>query len=39
MTDALEVTVTATSNASPPATKTRTVWIKTKPLDVQPDRP
>jgi hypothetical protein len=39
MTDALEVAVVATSNASPPVTKTRTIWIKTKPLDAQPDRP
>lgn len=37
MTDFLEVTVTATSNASPPATKTRPVFIKTRPLDGQPD--
>ena len=37
MTDSLEVAVVATSNASPPATKTRTIWIKTKPLDGQPD--
>ncbi|MCB9715070.1 MAG: hypothetical protein H6712_14480 [Myxococcales bacterium] len=39
MTDALEVDVVATSNASPPVTKTRKVWIKTKPVDAQPDRP
>lgn len=39
MTDLLEVAVVATSNASPPVTKTRTIWIKTKPLDAQPDRP
>jgi hypothetical protein len=39
MTDALEVALVATSNASPPVTKTRTIWIKTKPLDAQPDRP
>lgn len=39
MTDFLEVDVVATSNASPPATKTRKIWIKTKPLDGQPDRP
>jgi hypothetical protein len=37
MTDFLEVTVVATSNASPPATKTRTVYIKTRPLDGMPD--
>ena len=39
MTDALETEVVATSNASPPATKRRTLWIKTKPVDAQPDRP
>ena len=39
MTDALEVDVTATSDASPPVTKTRTIWIKTKPVNSQPDRP
>ena len=39
MTDPLELTVTATSNASPAETKTRTVWIKTRPVDGQPDRP
>ncbi len=39
MTDALQVSVVATSNASSPATKTRTIWIKTKPLDAQPDKP
>lgn len=39
MADFLEVTVTATSNASPPATKTRPVFIKTRPLDGQPDQP
>ena len=37
MTDAIEVSVLATSNASPPVTKTRTLWIKTRPLDGQPD--
>ncbi len=37
MTDFLQVDVVATSNASPPATKTRTVWIKTRPLDGMPD--
>lgn len=37
MTDALEVGVVATSNASPPVTKTRTIWIKTKPVDGMPD--
>jgi len=37
MTDFLEVTVNATSNASPPATKTRTVYIKTRPIGGQPD--
>jgi hypothetical protein len=35
MTDALEVDVLATSNASPPATKARKIWIKTMPLDGQ----
>lgn len=39
MTDSIEVAVVATSNASPPATKTRTVYIKTRPLDGQPDEP
>lgn len=39
MTDFLEVAVVATSNASPPVTKTRPVFIKTRPLDGQPDRP
>jgi len=39
MTDALEVSVSATSNASPPVTKTRTVWIKTMPTDGLPDEP
>lgn len=37
MTDFLEVAVVATSDASPPATKTRTVYIKTRPLDGLPD--
>lgn len=39
MTDALEVDVVATSNASPPVTKTRTIWIKTRPVDGLPDGP
>lgn len=39
MTDALQVEVVATSNGSPPATKTRTIWVKTKPVDGMPDRP
>ena len=39
MTDALEVSVSATNNASPPVTKTRTIWVKTLPTDGQPDRP
>ena len=39
MTDALEVDVTATSNASPPQTKTRRIWIKTMPSDGQDDGP
>lgn len=39
MTDFLQVDVVATSNASPPATKTRTVYIKTRPLDGLPDEP
>lgn len=38
MTDALEVVVTATSDSSPAQTKTRTVWITTRPVDGQPDR-
>ncbi|MEX1369384.1 MAG: hypothetical protein AB1Z98_40020 [Nannocystaceae bacterium] len=39
MTDVLEVNVVATSDASPPQTKTRKIWIKTMPKDGQPDRP
>lgn len=39
MTDLLEVDVVATSDASPPTTKTRRIWIKTMPTDNQPDRP
>jgi hypothetical protein len=39
MTDELEVLVSATSNASPPVNKTRTIWVKTLPTDGQPDRP
>jgi len=39
MTDALEVDVTVTSDASPPQSKTRKIWIKTMPADGQPDRP
>ena len=31
--------VVATSDASPPTAKTRKIWIKTKPVDAQPDRP
>ncbi|MEX1361887.1 MAG: hypothetical protein AB1Z98_02105, partial [Nannocystaceae bacterium] len=38
-TDAVEIDVVATSDASPPATKVRKIWIKTKPVDAQPDRP
>lgn len=37
MTDALEVDVSATSNASPPQTKTRKIWLKTMPADGQGD--
>ena len=39
MTDALEVDVAATNNASPPVTKTRKIWVKSMPLDGQGDRP
>ncbi len=39
MSSQLDVEITATSNASPPATKTRTIGLKTKPQDGQPDRP
>jgi len=39
MTEELEVDVTATSNSSPPQTKTRTARIKISPTDAQPDRP
>ena len=35
MTSELQIEVTATSNASPPQTKTRRVWIKTMPTDGQ----
>lgn len=38
-TDAVEVDVVATSDASSPATRVRKIWIKTKPVDAQPDRP
>lgn len=37
MTDALEVDVAATSNASPPQTKTRKIWIKSMPINGQGD--
>lgn len=33
------IDITATSDASPPATSQRTIRIKTSPLDAQPDRP
>lgn len=39
LTDLLEVDVVATSNASPPQTKTCKIWIKTRPKDGLPDRP
>ncbi|KIG12553.1 hypothetical protein DB30_01263 [Enhygromyxa salina] len=39
MTSEQEVDVTATSDASPPATKQRTIRIKASPIDAQPDRP
>lgn len=39
MDEELEVDVTATSDGSPPVTKTRKIRIKTKPEDGQPDRP
>lgn len=39
MVDLLEVDVVATSNASPPVTKQRKIWIKTMPKDAMPDRP
>ncbi len=35
----LSITITATSNASPPLNKQRTLGIKTGPLDSLPDRP
>lgn len=38
MTDALEIDVVATNSATPSATKIRKIWIKTKPVDGQPDR-
>jgi hypothetical protein len=37
MTDPLEVEVTATSDASPPQTKTRRVFLKSTPVDGQGD--
>lgn len=39
LTSEVEVDITATSNESPPAVKTRTIWVKTKPTDGQPDDP
>ena len=39
MVDLLEVDVVATSNASPPVTKQRKIWLKTMPKDAMPDRP
>jgi hypothetical protein len=39
MTDLLEVEATATSNSSPPQTKTRRFWVKTMPTDGLPDEP
>lgn len=39
MVDLLEVDVVATSNASPPVTKSRKIWIKTMPKDAMPDWP
>jgi hypothetical protein len=33
MSSELQVDTSATSNASPPVTKTRTVWIRTMPTD------
>ncbi|MFV8754954.1 hypothetical protein ACNOYE_30770 [Nannocystaceae bacterium ST9] len=35
----VEVDITATSNASPPQTKTRKAWMKPKPASGQPDEP
>lgn len=35
MADYLEVAVIATSNASPPVNKTRTMWVRTMPTDGQ----
>jgi hypothetical protein len=35
MSSELQIEVTATSNASPPQTKTRRIWIKTMPTDGQ----
>jgi hypothetical protein len=39
VTGLVEVDVVATSDASPPATKTRKIWVKTKPTNPLPDRP
>lgn len=38
LTTELSIDITATSNASPPQTKPRTIGIKTSPLDPLPDR-
>jgi len=39
MTSELAVDITATSNASPPDSNSRTIHVKTTPIDAQPDRP
>lgn len=37
VTGTLEVDVVATSDASPPQTRSRKIWVKTKPTDPLPD--
>ncbi len=39
MTTEQDVDITATSDASPPQTKTRRIRVKVTPIDPQPDRP
>ncbi len=39
LTDALEIDVLAVSDAVPPQSKTRKIWIKTMPTDALPDEP
>jgi hypothetical protein len=39
ITGTVEVDVVAMSNAAPPQTRSRKIWVKTKPTDPLPDRP